>query len=214
LVFQWSLVHLLESWPKGKQKAGDRMTQYGRRDFLLALGAGAAAVSIAKALPKQDPIIPAGGRINASDSSNVEFPWEFSGHVELPAAQTGMGHADLIALQISEPPDGYRVFARGMRIAIREDARLKDIKTFLDSWTMSFRLGDITLFGGPVWLVMFPIGIRSDPRNPRYLPSPEQIPLPIDRPSQLALHGKPFPLNGPFVIEAAIYGVGVKQRTA
>jgi hypothetical protein len=69
---------------------------YGRRDFLKALGIGAAAVAVAPEV-LAECVYPAGSRIAVElDSSRpVEFPWALYGENDFPPCRFGCASASL-----------------------------------------------------------------------------------------------------------------------
>jgi hypothetical protein len=180
------------------------LKQYGRRDFLRALGIGAAALAVAPELAaKSEALFYPPESLEVEDVAPLSFPWEFYGETELNNEAARFEHANLIAVATSEPPEGFTFAARGVYVGLREDVKLDDMKRFLDSWRIAFHSGHVELFDLPVFSFISGSAIPLFP----------EIGIPAGQPLQLSIHGKPFPLTGPpIVLGAMIRGVGIKDR--
>lgn len=189
------------------------MKSYGRRDFLRALGIGAAAVAIApEVLAKK--VYPAGGRIEFEIADHltpgpVEFPWEFYGDNDFPPCRFGVpaDPVEHLLIETEEPPEGYSFAARGFRILVNENCMLVDLQKFLDGWTVRVKSGPVVMCNFPASWAMG-TGIAGPSQS---LPFWPEIPIPPNCPLQISTFGKPFPLTGQLLVAAYICGVGYKS---
>lgn len=193
------------------------MKSYGRRDFLRALGVGAAAAVVAPQV-LAEKVYPAGSKIAVEIENNpiagwaggdVWFPWEFYGDYDFPPCHFGSPEtATHVLVQTEEPPEGYVFFAENLSVVVREDCKLEDLQTFVETWLVSLKSGHMLLFEGPVYTFFARVGSLGHHwglgRGPR-------IPVPPGLPLEIAVHGKPFRLSGQLLVAASIGGVAYES---
>jgi hypothetical protein len=191
------------------------VNKYNRRDFLRSMGAALAVVGGAASVPNV-LVSRAASRSNPA----VEFPWSFYGETELTSApgEAGMENATLHMIEASDPPVGFKFFARSLRVLIAEDARLHDAQKLLDGWALRVVTGTQILILAPMGRVISGCGMQGTkpPSLDRIYPPSilmcPQLPLTMGTLSVM-VHGRPFPLTGPPIkIQAMISGIGIQSE--
>jgi hypothetical protein len=194
------------------------MKSYGRRDFLKAIGMGAAAAVVAPELFAQK-VYPAGTRIQVEIESNSivprSFPWEFDGKCDFPAYPVCLPEGPVTheLLSVEDAPEGYTVAIRGLYIMFNNNSQPEDLKRLLESWTVSLRSDRWMVFDRvPLAQMLTSSGIgglkpwmdwHSFPILPEILVGTERL--------TLSVQGKPFPLTGQLRLAASISGVAYES---
>jgi hypothetical protein len=182
------------------------MKSYGRRDFLTAIGMGAAAAVVAPELFAQK-VYPAGTRIQVEIESNSivprSFPWEFDGECDFPAYPVRLPEGPVTheLLSVEDAPEGFTVAIRSLYIMVNNNSRLEDLKRLLESWTVSLRSDRWMVFDRVPLAQM--MDLHPFPILPEILVGTERL--------TLSIQGKPFPLTGQLLVGASINGVAYES---
>jgi hypothetical protein len=186
--------------------------KYARRDFLKALGIGAAAAVVAPEILAADPFIPAGGRIAVQIPSPEYFPWAFYGENDFPPCRFGCP-ADPVEhdlIDVEEPPEGFQFIAHGMKVGINDNVALTDLERFLETWKIRVYSGSMMLIEAHARHLMTGWGVLGSGLSE--LPFWPSVGL-DGRTLRVSAFGKPFRLQGKqLLLFASIYGIGCKAE--